>query len=161
MVDQALVECGRRDRRPGALPSRFMIYYVLALALFHQDSYDDVAENAVGAWSDMNEAVPNKSSCTRARQRLGETVLESVFRKVAGPVAPLALAGAFYCGMRVAAVDGFVLDAPGTPTNRAELGGLLDVRGNPAGFRPVRVVTLTEAATHASVDARVSAFSGG
>lgn len=142
LVDQELVECGRRDRCPGALPSRFMIYYVLALALFHQDSYDDVAENAVGAWSDMNEAVPNKSSFTRARQQMVETALEPVFRKVAGPVAPLVLAGAFYRGMRVAAVDGFMLDAPGTPTNRAELGGLLDVRGNPAGFRQVRVVTL-------------------
>ncbi|WP_424709667.1 IS4 family transposase [Kitasatospora acidiphila] len=82
-------------------------------------------------------------------------------RPLAGPVAPLGLSGAFYRGMRVAAVDGFVLDAPDTPANRAELGGLLDVRGNPAGFPQVRVVTLTEAATHASVDARVGAFSGG
>jgi hypothetical protein len=138
-----------------------MIYYVLALALFHQDSYDDVAENAVGAWSNTSGAVPNKSSFTRARQRLGETALESVFRKMAGPVAPLVFVGAFYRGTRVAAVDGFVPDAPGTPTNRAESGGLLDVRGNPAGLRQVRVATLTEAATHASVDARVGAFSGG
>ncbi|MGW3957319.1 transposase domain-containing protein [Streptomyces sp. NPDC004752] len=161
LVDQALAECGRRDRRPGALPSRFMVHYVLALALFHQDSYDDVAENLVGAWSDMHEAVPNKSSFTRARQRLGEASLKSVFRKLAGPVAPLGLAGAFYRGMRVAAVDGFVLDAPDTPANRAELGGLVDARGNPAGFPQVRVVTLTEAATHASVDVRVGAFSGG
>ncbi|MGW7704645.1 IS4 family transposase [Kitasatospora sp. NPDC054768] len=136
-------------------------HYVLALALFHQDSYDDVAENLVGAWPDMHEAIPNKSSFTRARRRLGEAALEAVFRKLAGPAAPLGLSGAFYRGMRVAAVDGFVLDAPDTPANRAELGGLLDVRGNPAGFPQVRVVTLTEAATHASVDVRVGAFSGG
>lgn len=76
----------------------------------------------------MHEAVPNKSSFTRARQRLGEAALESVFRKLAGPVAPLGLLGGFYRGMRVAAVDGFVLDAPDIPANRAELGGLLDAR---------------------------------
>jgi hypothetical protein len=50
LVDDVLAECGRRDERPGALPARFMVYYVLALALFQQDSYDDVAENLVGRW---------------------------------------------------------------------------------------------------------------
>src|SRR5947207_9495227 len=45
LVDEVLAECGKRDQKPGALPARFMVYYVLALALFQQDSYDDVAEN--------------------------------------------------------------------------------------------------------------------
>src|ERR1700730_8173993 len=76
LVDEVLAECGRRDQRPGALPARFMVYYVLALALFQQDSYDDVAENLVGALEGMDEAVPNRSSFTRARQRLGEGPLE-------------------------------------------------------------------------------------
>jgi hypothetical protein len=49
-VDEVLAECGKRDQRPGVLPARFMVYYVLALALFQQDSYDDVAENLVGRW---------------------------------------------------------------------------------------------------------------
>ena len=49
LVDEVLAERGVRDQRPGALPARFMVYYVLALALFQQDSYDDVlAENLVG-----------------------------------------------------------------------------------------------------------------
>ncbi|MEV7737606.1 transposase domain-containing protein [Streptomyces sp. NPDC088921] len=44
------MECRKRDRRPGALPAGFMVYFTLALALFHQDSYDDVAEHLVGAY---------------------------------------------------------------------------------------------------------------
>ena len=36
LVDEVLAECGIRDQRPGALPARFMVYYVLALALFQQ-----------------------------------------------------------------------------------------------------------------------------
>ena len=79
-----------------------MVYYVLALALFQQDSYDDVAENLVGALEGMDGAVPNKSSFTRARQRLGAGVIEAVFRRLAGPVAPASLDGAFCRGMRVA-----------------------------------------------------------
>src|SRR5207344_3110662 len=62
-----------------------------------------------------DEAIPDKSSFTRARQRLGAGVLEAVFRRLAGPVAPAGLAGAFWRGMRVAAVDGFLLDVPDTP----------------------------------------------
>ncbi|MBP2329426.1 hypothetical protein JOF56_009811 [Kibdelosporangium banguiense] len=45
LVDGALAACGKRDRRPGALSARFMVYFTLALALFHRDSCDDVAEN--------------------------------------------------------------------------------------------------------------------
>ena len=34
LVDEVLAGCGVRDQRPGALPARFMVYYVLGLALF-------------------------------------------------------------------------------------------------------------------------------
>ena len=134
LVDEVLAECGMRDQRPGALPARFMVYYVLALALFQQDSYDDVAENLVGALEGMDEAIPNRSSFTRARQRLGAEVLEAVFRRLAGPVAPAGLDGAFWRGMRVAAVDGFVLDVPDTPANRAAFGGPPTPRASRQGF---------------------------
>jgi Insertion element 4 transposase N-terminal len=138
LVDEVLAECGRRDKRPGALPARFMVCYVLALALFQQDSYDNVAENLVGALEGMDEAIPNKSSFTRARQRLGAGVIEAVFRRLAGPVAPAGLDGAFWRGMRVAAVDGFVLDVPDTPVNRAAFGGPADARGRRPDRRPPR-----------------------
>jgi hypothetical protein len=65
-----------------------MVYYVLALALFQPGSYDDVAENLVGALEGVDEAIPNRSSFTQARQRLGAGVIEAVFRRLAGPVAP-------------------------------------------------------------------------
>jgi len=161
LVDEVLAECGVRDQRPGALPARFMVYYVLALALFQQDSYDDVAENLVGALEGMDEAIPNRSSFTRARQRLGAGVIEAVFRRLAGPVAPPGLAGAFWRGMRVAAVDGFLLDVPDTEVNRAAFGGPVAARGQPSGFPQARVVTLTETGTHSSVDARVGRYRDG
>jgi Insertion element 4 transposase N-terminal/Transposase DDE domain len=161
LVDEVLAECGVRDQRPGALPARFMVYYVLALALFQQDSYDDVAENLVGALEGMDEAIPDRSSFTRARQRLGAGVIEAVFRRLAGPVAPAGLAGAFWRGMRVAAVDGFLLDVPDTPANRAAFGGPVAARGQPSGFPQARVVTLTETGTHSPVDARVGGYCAG
>ena len=98
LVDAAVAAHGRRDRKPGALPAGLMVYFVLGLALFHQDSYDDVAENMIGAIGAMGEAIPNKPSFIRARQRLGPEVLEMVFRTVtcrarAGRVVGVVLAG--------------------------------------------------------------------
>ena len=78
-----------------------------------------------------------------------------MFRKLAGPLAPAGLEGSFYRGMRLAAVDGFVLDAPETEANRQRPGRPKDARGQVAGFPQVRVVTLTETGTHAQIDAAV------
>ena len=161
LVDEVLAECGVRDQRPGALPARFMVYYILALALFQQDSYDDVAENLAGALEGMDEAIPNRSSFTRARQRLGCRGARGGVPPAGRPVAPAGLDGAFWRGMRVAAVDGFLLDVPDTPANRAAFGGPVDARGQPAGFPQARVVTLTETGTHASIDARVGGYCAG
>jgi hypothetical protein len=155
LVAEALDDCGVRDKKPGALPAGFMVYFTLALALFQQDSCDDVAEHMVGGVPELGGSIPNRSSFTRARQRLGAQAIERVFRKLAGPLAPAGLEGSFYRGMRLAAVDGFVLDAPETEANRRRLGGPKDARGQVAGFPQVRVVTLTETGTHAQIDAAV------
>jgi hypothetical protein len=138
-----------------------MVYYTLALALFQQDSYDDVAENLVGALEGMDETIPNKSSLTRARQRLGVSVLQAVFRRLAGPVAPAELDAAFYRGMRVGAVDGVVLEVSDTAVHRAAFGGPVDATGGPAGLPQAKVVTLTETGTHAAIDASVGGFCSG
>ncbi|MGR8010106.1 IS4 family transposase [Streptomyces hypolithicus] len=161
LVAETLAECGVRDKKPGALPAGFMVYFTLAPALFQQDSYDDVAEHLVGGVPELSWSIPNKSSFARARRRLGPKVLEAVFRKLAGPLAPADLEGSFYQGMRLAAVDGFVLDAPETEANRRQLGGMKDARGQNAGFPQVRVVTLTETGTHAQIDAAVDGFCTG
>ena len=74
--------------------------------------------------------------------------------------APAGLAGAFWRGMRVAAVDGFLLDVPDTPANRAAFGGPVAARGQPSGFPQARV-TLTGTGTHSSVDASVGGYCAG
>ncbi|MFC5035077.1 IS4 family transposase [Streptomyces fildesensis] len=160
LVAGVLEKCRVRDKKPGALPAGFMVYFTLALALFQQDSYDDVAEQLVGSVPELSACIPNKSSFTRARGRLGPLVLEAVFQELAGPLAPVGLEGSFYHGMRLAAVDGFVLDAPDTKVNRAAFGGPTK-NGQSAGFPQVRVVTLTECGTHAQIDAAVGGFNGG
>jgi hypothetical protein len=161
LVGEVLAECRKRDRRPGALPAVFMVYFTLALALFHQDSYDDVAEHVVGGIPKLGASIPHKASFTRARERLGPEVLERLFHHLAGPLAPAGLTGSFYRGMRLAAVDGFLLDVPDNEANRRAFGGPKDSSGKPGGFPQARVVTLTETGTHACIDARVGGYNSG
>ena len=160
LVGEVLEKCGVRDKKSGALPAGFMVYFTLAPALFQQNSCDDVAEQLVGNIPVLGESIPNKSSFTRARRRLGSRVLETLFRELAGPLAPVGLKSAFYRGMRLAAVDGFVMDALDTPVSRAAFGGPVK-NGRPAGFPQARVVALTECGTHAQIDAAVGGFNGG
>ncbi|MEU6507905.1 hypothetical protein [Streptomyces sp. NPDC046942] len=75
-----------------------------------------------------------QASFTRARQRLGPEVLEMLFRRIGGAVAPDSLGGSFWRGMRLAAVDGFVLDVPDSEANRAFFGGPTGGRKAEAGF---------------------------
>ncbi|GHE11087.1 hypothetical protein GCM10010339_69490 [Streptomyces alanosinicus] len=98
LVAGVLEKCGVRDKKPGALPAGFMVYFTLALALFQQDSYDDVAEQLVGSSRELSGSIPNKSSFTRARRRLGPLVLQTVFRELASPLAPVGVEALFTAG---------------------------------------------------------------
>lgn len=76
LVDHVVAEarCGERRRR--LLSARFTVYFVLALCLFPRVDYPEflrllkVGEPGLRSWSGVN-----KSSLTRARQRLGWTVI--------------------------------------------------------------------------------------
>ena len=63
--------------------------------------------------------------------------------------------------MRLAAVDGFYLDAPDTPANRLAFGGQVAKDGTPRAYPQVRVLTLSEVGTHAVLDALVGGLVDG
>jgi hypothetical protein len=164
VVESAVVGRARRDRRPNALPTRFMVYFLLALALFSQDSYEDVAENLVSAIPELSQgSMPTAASFLQARRRLGEAAMEAVFRQVTGPVATENTVGAWWRGRRVCAIDGFVLDVPDTKANRGVFGGPTGGRDQTRelGYPQVRVVTLTEAGTRAVLDASFGPYTTG
>ena len=152
LVDEVLAETGRREQRVRLLPARMVVYYVLALALFFGDGYEEVMRRLVGSLRQMGTwdrswVVPSTAALTKARARLGPEPLRVLFERVAVPMAPAALPGAFCAGRRVLAVDGTNVDVPETDGNVAEF-------GYPSGggaFPQIRVVALAEAATHAVI----------
>ncbi|MGH9211051.1 MAG: IS4 family transposase [Acidimicrobiales bacterium] len=158
LVDRVVAETGRTERRQRLLPARVVVYYVLALALFSQSSYEEVMRMLVeglswqSGWA-RRWAVPAKGSLFKARARLGPEPLRALFDAVAVPLAEPATAGAWYRRWRLMSIDGTSVDVADTTENDAEFGRPGSGRGEGKGaFPQVRLVGLAECGTHALVD---------
>lgn len=166
VVEDAVAAAGKGARRAGGkLPPHVVVYLVMALALFAEEDYEEVATRLTetlqgwGCWEDGWE-VPTRGGITQARQRLGPEPVAGVFGQVAEPVADLDTAGAFLGPWRLMSVDGMEWDVPDTAANRAAFGSRASPAG-PAPFPKIRVVTVSECGSHAPVAAAMGPAAGG
>jgi hypothetical protein len=167
-VDEAIEATGKAAKRAGGkLPPHVMVYFAMALALFADDDYEEVATRLAGTlrdWDCWDEAweVATSGGITQARQRLGHEPLQELFSQVAAPVAGELTRGAFLGPWRLMAVDGLEWDAPATEPNIAAFGfaGASGDDREKAAFPKVRVVAISECASHAMVDARIGGVAG-
>jgi Insertion element 4 transposase N-terminal/Transposase DDE domain len=162
-VDEAVEVTGKAARRAGGrLPPHVVVYLVMALALFADDDYEEVAARLAetlqgwGCWADGWE-VPTSGGITQARQRLGPEPMEELFSQVAAPAAEEDTEGAFLGPWRLMSVDGMEWDVPDSPPNAAAFGYR---GGQDAGYPKVRVVTVSECASHAPAAAAIGPASG-
>src|SRR5438445_41521 len=161
LVDLVVTDSGRTEVRHRLLPARVVVYYVLALALFSQASYEEVMRNLVEglSWSTgwaRSWRMPTKVALSKARTRLGPEPLQALFEAVAAPLATPTTKGAFYRGWRLVAIDGTCVDLADTPENDAAFGRPGTGRGQGVGaFPQVRMVGVAECGTHALVDVAV------
>lgn len=165
LVDDVLAVTGRAEQRKRLLPARVVVYFVLALALFYGDSYEEVMRKLVqglswlAAWK-REWSVPTASALTQARERLGSEPLAELFERVARPCAQLSTAGAWLCGRRLMSLDGFELHAADTPAN-AQYFGRKSGKDGTGAFPLVLVMALAECGTHAVTAAGASPVTGG
>ena len=151
-------------------------YLTLALSLFPDDDYTEVATRVTGSldrWGcwDAGWSVPTASAITQARKRLGREVFPELFERTCGPVAgqagPTAQAvalgtarGSFLRRWRLLGIDGFEVDLPDSRENAAAF-GYAGSGDNRSAFPKARVVALAECGTHAFVAAEVDAYAVG
>jgi len=160
LVEDVLVETGRKEQRKRLLPARVVVYFVLALALFYGDSYEEVMRKLVQglSWLSIWKKewhVPTSSAFTQARERLGSEPLRELFERAAVPCAQRSTAGAWLCGRLLMSIDGVELDVADTTANTQHFGRRRGKNGN-AAFPRVLVMALAECGTHAIVAAETA-----
>ena len=158
LVDEVVASAGRREIRRNKLPARVMVYFVMAMALFYGDAYEEVMRKLAGGLDYMATwrrewDVPSPGGLCHARQRLGADVMRELFERVAIPCAMRSTKGAWLAGRRLMAVDGFGVEAPDSDENAAYF-GYAGKKGRSA-FPYVHMAALAECGTRAVVAAAI------
>src|SRR5665811_149220 len=123
LVDEVLEATGRVEQRHRLLPARVVVYFTLAMCLWPDEGYEEVARLLVGGLEKMARwrgawHVPTTGALTQARARLGADALKALFERVASPTSAQGSPGSWWRGLRLVAIDGTVLDVPDTPECR-------------------------------------------
>jgi hypothetical protein len=121
-VDDAVLATGKTAKRKGGkLPPHVMVYFVMALALFADEDYEEVWARLTETLADWDEsqATVTSGGITQARQRLGHEPVRETFTQVAAPVATEDTPGAFLGAWRKMSIDGLEWDVPDTAANAA------------------------------------------
>jgi hypothetical protein len=167
LVDAVVEAAGRVEQRQRLMPARVTMYFVLAMAMFSQASYEEVMRFLVDglAWRSgwrQEWRVPTKAAIFQARKRLGWLPLQALFEGTARPLGTAESAGVWLREWRVMSLDGTCLDVADTPANEAAFSRPGSGRGEGRGaFPQVRLVGLCEAGTHAIVDAALGPYRSG
>lgn len=162
LVDQVVAGVGRTEARHRLLPARVVVYYVMAMALYAESSYEEVMRHLVEglAWLThwrQGWQVPSKVAIFKSRGRLGIEPVRELFESVARPLAEPGLEGAWYRDLRLMAIDGTCLDVADTEANDRAFGRAGTVRGK-AAFPQLRLAGLAECGTHAIVAAAMGPY---
>ncbi|WP_427019214.1 IS4 family transposase (plasmid) [Pseudarthrobacter sp. P1] len=160
VVDAVIGRTGALEQRNRLLPSRLMVYYVMALALFSTGSYEEVMRSLLAGMEWLSGrfrewTMPTKAAIYKARTRLGPAVMVELFAEVAKPFAAPGGAG-FYKEWRLVSVDGTTLDLADTPANERAYGRPGTNTDFKSAFPQARVLGLVECGTHAVFSAVAS-----
>jgi hypothetical protein len=143
-IAKVLKRTGLGGRKCKRLPRWFVVWLVIALGLFCPDSYRQVFR-----WLRRfsKGGTPGRSTICEARQSVGVAPLrllaEEVIELQGRPDTP----HAFYKGMRLMALDGFVVNVFDSPANERAFGRPGNQRSAGA-FPQSRVLSLCETGTH-------------
>jgi hypothetical protein len=126
LVDDAVGDGLAWEMRLRSLPARLGVYFVLGCALLSAEPYAEVIRKITAGLDSALAAagwqVPASTALTKARARVGERPLESLFRRVCSALSPGRAAWSHAGGLLVVAVDGTTVSAWDSPANAAAFG---------------------------------------
>jgi hypothetical protein len=157
LVDEVLADTGGLQQRVRRLPSRVVVWFVLALTLFGGQGYRSVWRELTHSGTD-DAVTPSSPGLSQARRRVGVAPLAALFARLRGAQALPGVPGAFLAGLRLVSWDATMLDVPDSLANRQVFIASGNTRGRGA-FPKVRMLQLIECGTHAIIDAVFGAAS--
>jgi hypothetical protein len=152
MVDQALAATGTTQARLRLLPSRVMVYLLLAGGLFAELGYRQVWHKLTVGLGTLPAAQPSDSALWQARARLGAGPLRWLFDLLRGPATAVAAGAVRWHGLLVCAIDGTAMSIPDSPRNLAAYSKQAGSHGG-SGYPLLRLVVLAACGTRTIIDA--------
>ena len=152
MVDEALARTRTVQTRIRDLPSRVVVYLLLAACLFPELGYPGVWAKLAAGLSGLPVAAPTAGALAQARRRVGAAPLRFLFDLLRGPAAVPWGTGTWWRGLLVCAIDGTTLTVPDSPANltRFTRGG---GHHGGTGYPQVRLLALVACGTRTVIDA--------
>ena len=116
---KAILKTNGRNPKCPRLPNWFMVWFVIGQGLFCTDCYRQIYR-----WLNRFRpgGVPGRSTLCEARHRLGVAPLRWLMDAVVKLWGTLQTPECLYSGMRLMAMDGFVVDVPDTRVSRFPTG---------------------------------------
>jgi hypothetical protein len=152
MVDQALAATGTTQARIRVLPSRVVVYLLLAGCLFAELGYQQVWHKLTAGLGSLPVARPSGNALWQARARLGAAPLRWLFDLLRGPATAITAGPARWCGLLVCAIDGTTMSVADSPRNLAAYSKQPGNHGG-SGYPLLRLVTLVACGTRTVIDA--------
>ncbi len=154
-IDQALVNAGHLSVRRRKLPAEVVVWLVLGASLIAGMAFDEVMRRLDLTPTTRRKGTqtpPNSGAVADARARVGDVVMQELFKITAGHWRNLDdFAHLRFHGLIVLAADGVTIRTPDTPSNVDEFGKPSSRRGE-AAYPVVNAVALLEVVTHFIVD---------
>jgi hypothetical protein len=152
LVDEVLAAAGGVQERVRLLPSRVVVYLLLAGGLFEGLGWGQV-------WSRLTASLPGEhpvpagASVTGAMRRVGAGPLKALFDLLKGAGATTARQAACFAGRLVVAIDGTQLALPDSTANLVAFPKPAAGPNGPAGYPMLRLVTIVACGTRTVIEA--------
>ncbi len=152
IIDTVLAETLCTQRRVRDLPSRVVVYLLLAGCLYAELGYRQVWQRLVTGLEGLPVADPSEAALTKARAWVGPLPLRALFDLLRGPAASMA-GPVRWRGMVVCAIDGTMLFAADSAANLARFSKQRGGRTGGSGYPMLRLVTVMACGTRSVMDA--------
>jgi hypothetical protein len=123
LILRTLSELGKQSLRVRLFPAHEVVYFVILMSLWRDPRQEEIlriiSQCLGGMFEDYgNLKLPTKGAITKAREKLGDEVMESLAKEIIRPVATPGSEKAFYEGLRIVSLEKTTIDLPDSKANQ-------------------------------------------